>query len=88
MKFLCAAVVACAALGAGGCAGTSHDGHGHGDGSAMTACPMCAKGMAGENVWCEHCKAGFVGGEKVGCKGCFAAKTGGEPCPKCAAKKM
>lgn len=82
-----ALLVGVAVVGVGGCAcwlggGSGNQGHMAKSGDAK-ACPMCAKGMAGESVWCDHCNAGFVHGEKVACKGCFAAKTGGPPCPKC-----
>ena len=50
------------------------------------ACQACAKGKAGEAVWCDSCKAGYVDSKKVACKGCFLAKTGGPACPACAAK--
>lgn len=53
---------------------------------AKAACETCAKGKAGETVWCEGCGAGYVGGEKTGCESCFAAKKGGPACPTCAAK--
>ncbi len=46
------------------------------------ACEACAKGKAGEDVFCAECKAGYVGGDNVtACAGCFAAKTGGPDCP-------
>ncbi len=38
-------------------------------------CEACAKGEAGETVWCEKCGAGFVKGVKVACKDCYAAAT-------------
>ncbi len=49
-------------------------------------CAACAKGKAGEAVWCGSCKAGYVDGNKVACHGCFLAKTGGPACKACAAK--
>ena len=45
---------------------------------------VCAKGKAGETVWCDGCSAGYVKGTKTKCKGCFTAKSGGEPCKDCA----
>lgn len=85
-SFLMVAIVGLAALGAAGCA-SGHGPHGQGmhEGGTM-ACEACAKGQAGESVWCDHCGAGFVGGQKVTCKGCYVAKTGGPACPKCAGK--
>lgn len=73
------------ALAAGACGSARGSGAAAGD-SAKTGCAMCARGQSGEAVWCEHCKAGFVGGEKVRCAGCFAAKTGGAACPHCTAR--
>ena len=54
--------------------------------ATSTACPACAKGKAGEAVWCDSCKVGYVDGKKIACKGCFVAKTGGPACEVCAAK--
>jgi hypothetical protein len=47
---------------------------------AETECAACAKGKAGESVWCEDCNAGYVEGVKTGCKGCYQAKLGGPAC--------
>lgn len=86
--FLFLTVVSAAALSVGACAcPKDHTGHMQASGAHAMACPMCSKGQAGETVWCDHCKAGFVGGEKVSCAGCYAAKTGGPACPMCS-KKM
>jgi hypothetical protein len=85
-SFLVVAALSAAVVCLGACACPKASSGGSASGAAATACPMCAKGMAGETVWCEHCKAGFVGGEKVSCAGCYAAKTGGPPCPKCSGK--
>ena len=40
-------------------------------------CDLCARGEAGENLWCDECSVGFVGGEKVTCEACFTGKSGG-----------
>ena len=46
------------------------------DSPEKVACATCAKGKAGENLWCDDCNAGYVGGEKTGCQSCFEGKTG------------
>jgi hypothetical protein len=33
---------------------------------------VCAKGKAGEPVWCDACDKGYVDGKPAGCKGCVA----------------
>ena len=83
------ALVGCLALGMAACAGTSGEKHGHamheaGDHDGKMACEMCAKGKAGETVWCAKCAKGFVGGESTKCEGCYAAKQGGPACEACA----
>jgi len=49
-----------------------------------TGCDSCAKGKAGETVWCAHCNKGFHEGAKIGCEGCFKAKSEGTACTSCA----
>ena len=62
---------------------------GCGDSTTKTAeasCPTCAKGAAGENVWCEDCAKGHVAGKATRCKDCFRGKTGSETfCESCKA---
>ena len=48
-----------------------------------TGCDSCAKGKAGETVWCAHCKKGFHEGTKIGCEGCYKAKAEGAACTSC-----
>jgi hypothetical protein len=83
LKLCCAGVLA---MGMGACA--SHKGHSDhaGEHAGESACADCARGKAGEAVWCADCSAGFVDGEKVKCEGCFAAKTGGPACEACGSK--
>jgi hypothetical protein len=52
---------------------------------AEAAC-VCEKGEAGETVWCEECKAGYVDKKKTECADCFAAMKGGPACEKCVKK--
>ncbi|MBI4229938.1 MAG: hypothetical protein HY608_03800 [Planctomycetes bacterium] len=53
-------------------------------GAQATGCPMCARGKAGEAVWCQGCGAGYVGSEKITCRGCYDARTGvRSSCPDC-----
>ena len=49
-------------------------------------CADCARGKAGESIWCESCEKGYVSGKPVEtkCKKCFVAMTGGPPCEGCA----
>ena len=39
-------------------------------------CDLCARGEAGENLWCDECGVGYVGGEKVAGEACFACRSG------------
>jgi hypothetical protein len=48
------------------------------------ACAECAKGEAGEAVFCKECKKGYVDGAvATECEGCFAKKAGIEGAPPC-----
>jgi hypothetical protein len=66
----------------GSCAGDHAGEHDHGDKEAevekkkTTGCDSCAKGKAGETVWCSHCKAGYHEGKKMKCEGCFNKASG------------
>jgi len=46
--------------------------------ASASACEMCAKGKAGESVWCDGCEAGYVDSAKVSCASCYAGKTGND----------
>jgi hypothetical protein len=49
-------------------------------------CASCAKGAAGETVWCEGCKAGYHDGTKIKCQRCYEGATGKAVwCADCAA---
>ena len=53
--------------------------------AAKSSCATCAKGLAGETVWCDKCAKGFVDGKKTGCKSCFEGKSGNTTwCESCA----
>lgn len=52
---------------------------------AASSCDSCAKGKAGETVWCAHCNSGYHAGEKVACESCYKAKTEGTACTSCPA---
>lgn len=48
-------------------------------------CASCAKGLAGETVWCDKCAKGFVDGKATKCKSCYEGKAGKTVwCDKCA----
>ena len=79
-SILVLAVIGLAAFALTGCASRGHHGDNMHSGNAM-ACPMCERGMSGQNVWCDHCESGFVNSQKVTCRGCFVEKTGGHTCP-------
>ena len=54
-------------------------------GEAEAAC-SCDKGKAGETVWCEACKVGYVDSDKTSCKDCFTGKSGDAVwCESCSA---
>ncbi len=40
------------------------------DGESSEVACVCAKGKAGEPVWCKACNVGYVDGKKAGCPGC------------------
>lgn len=47
------------------------------DSAEHQGCDLCERGKAGENLWCDECKVGFVGGDQVKCQPCFQGKSGG-----------
>ena len=61
------------------------DDHSHAKEEAKPACESCAKGKAGETVWCDGCKAGYHDGKKMKCQGCFDKASGksDKGCEKC-----
>jgi hypothetical protein len=89
----------------GDCPGDKVEGHAHEGGHAEgahaegahaegaqpegAACESCAKGKAGETVWCESCSAGFHDSKKIKCQGCFDKLSGktDKDCASCAAHK-
>lgn len=81
-----AAVLGLLSFGLAGCENTESGTHT--SANTATGCATCAKGKAGEAVWCEGCDAGYVSGTKTKCKGCYTAKTGGPACAACEAKKV
>jgi hypothetical protein len=43
---------------------------GQGDGESSKVDCVCARGKAGEPVWCKACNVGYVDGKRAGCPGC------------------
>lgn len=72
-------ILVCALFFLGACGSATPEAH---SGHEAQAC-SCAKGKAGESVWCDACGHGYVEGKKVACKGCYDAKSGGEACTDC-----
>ncbi len=70
------------AMDCGDCPGDKAENHEHGADHADhakkgEAAPCnCAKGKAGETVWCDGCKAGYHEGKKMKCEGCFNKASG------------
>ncbi len=81
-------LVGALSLGLAACSAETTDSDGDGGGDtpaepAETACETCAKGKAGDAIWCENCTKGYVDGAETACKDCVA-KNG--MCDACAAK--
>jgi len=80
------------AFDCGDCPGDKAETHehteAHGDEAPAVTC-SCAKGKAGETVWCAACKAGYHEGKKIGCEGCFKKASGqsDKACENCAGPK-
>ena len=54
------------------------------DAADFEGCDLCARGEAGENLWCDECSVGFVGGQKIECEACFTGMSGGTAwCDEC-----
>lgn len=105
VALLCLTATNDAMADCGDCPGDKAEGHSHEGGHAEgahpegaqaegaqpegTACETCAKGKAGEAVWCESCSVGFHDSKKIKCQGCFDKLTGktDKDCASCAAHK-
>jgi len=71
------------ALALSGCAAGVHGQHERGSDVALE-CTSCARGEAGQTVWCDHCLHGFVDSKKIQCKKCYESIAEDKgPCVDC-----